>query len=276
MSLRSVVKEWCPPALLKLLRGKPPASGWSYGGAGWNEDLEAGWQSPGPAEQQLRGWARFRELVESTGPLGIHHTDLELHPHHMVAHNSVMVFGYALALAGDGRTQISLLDWGGGIGHYALFARALLPGREIDYSCIETAPFRQAGRTALPDATFAAPESEWESRRYDLVLASGSLHYERDWKNLLARLGRATGRYLLLTRCPLVAAAASFTVIQDAADCGYNARFQGWFLNRQELLDAASEEGLTLRREFLIDERPEVPGAPEQAQYGGFLFTPPP
>ena len=55
---------------------------------------------------------------------------------------------------------------------------------------------------------------------------------------------------------------------------GYDTEYPGWFLNRDEFLGAAKESGLTLLREFLINEVPYVPNAPEAADYRGFLFAP--
>jgi hypothetical protein len=43
--------------------------------------------------------------------------------------------------------------------------------------------------------------------------------------------------------------------------------------NRGEFLHATGVLGLTLVREFLIWERSAVIGAPEQADYRGFLFA---
>jgi hypothetical protein len=63
-------------------------------------------------------------------------------------------------------------------------------------------------------------------------------------------------------------------VVQRPHGCGYLTEYQGWFLNRDQLLTTAAGCGLALRREFLIDERPPVPGAPEPAEYRGFLFQP--
>jgi hypothetical protein len=63
-------------------------------------------------------------------------------------------------------------------------------------------------------------------------------------------------------------------VVQRPREYGYETEYPGWFINRRELLDAAAEAGLEHRREFLIMERPVVPGAPEQCEYRGFLFEP--
>ena len=43
------------------------------------------------------------------------------------AHNTLMSYGYVLGRAAHNKSRISILDWGGGPGHYYLIGRALLP-----------------------------------------------------------------------------------------------------------------------------------------------------
>lgn len=54
---------------------------------------------------------------------------------------------------------------------------------------------------------------------------------------------------------------------------GYDTEYVGWFLNRRELIASIEGHGLRLTREFLVDQCPDVPDAPEQAFYRGFLFV---
>ena len=63
-------------------------------------------------------------------------------------------------------------------------------------------------------------------------------------------------------------------VLQRAYRYGYATEFLGWCLNRSEFLEYATRTlGLRLEREFLVDERVEPVGAPESAQFAGFLFS---
>ena len=107
-----------------------------------------------------------------------------------------MTFGYVLARAAWNRKHLSMLDWGGGIGHYCLYAQALLPDLELDYHCRDLPNLVRAGRSTLPSATFYADEGEALARQYDLVVASSSLHYSPDWRLVLGRLAAATTGYL--------------------------------------------------------------------------------
>jgi len=279
MNLRKVAKDWLPPVVTDLIRRarapREPA-GWEFRPEGWRATAgdEGGWNVESVRDTQLRTWPEFLRLAEGTGPLGINHTDLVPSAENHGAHNTVMSFAYVLALAAAGRPTLSFLDWGGGIGHYGVLSRSLLPHTQVDYYCKDVPVLCAGGRTVLPEATFFERDEACTGRTYDLVLASGSLHYSEDWRATLSLLTRLTGRYLYVTRLPVVQRVPSYVVVQRPHACGYLTEYQGWFLNREELLSTTAELGLELVREFLIDERPPVPGAPEPAEYRGFLFRP--
>lgn len=279
MNFRKVAKDWLPPAMLELIRRarapREPA-GWEYRPEGWRPvpPETGGWNEASIRDTQLQTWPDFVRLANSTGPLGINHTDLVPSAENHGAHNTVMSFAYVLALAAGGRPALSLLDWGGGIGHYAVLARSLLPETRIEYHCKDVPHLCAGGREVLPHDTFFAREDECAARTYDLVLASSSLHYSEDWRATLRLLAGVTGGYLYVTRLPIVQKAPSYVVVQRPHACGYHTEYQGWFLNRAEFLETAADFGLVLLREFLIDERPPVPDAPEPAEYRGYLFRP--
>jgi putative methyltransferase (TIGR04325 family) len=223
---------------------------------------------------QLSRWPAFVELAGGTEPFGRSHesavADLDY-----ALHNTVMSFGYVLARAAYQRDRLSILDWGGGIGHYYIYSRALMPELTVDYSCYDLPSLAEGGRKVLPQVDFAASEEAALSRRYDLVLASSSLQYSREWRTKLANLAGVCDKYLYVTRQPFVQQAPSFVVVQHPFRHGYETEYPGWFLNEREFLNAAEEVGLTLVREFLINEHPPVPDGPEQADYRGFLFSAP-
>lgn len=264
---------WLPPILLEAARRRP-SGGWEYRPSGWSGAGGEGWNAAGVAAAQRANWDAFLALTQGCGPLGINHTDLAPHGESPLFHNLSMTFGYALARAAAGRDQVSILDWGGGAGHYYRLAQALLPGVRVDYTCHDVPVLCRLGRELNPGARFEeSAEAALEPPR-DLVLASGSLHYSQDWSATLANLAHCTTNLLLVTRLPTVLSTPSFVVVQRAHDCGYNTEYQGWFLNLSEFLASADASGLVLEREVVVDERPVVPGAPEQCLYRGFLFHP--
>lgn len=266
-------------AVRRVMRGRREgdATEWEYLPGGWPEGDPGirGWNAESVLRTQLDRWPRFTASVAGTGPIGLSHEAADPDPADYGTHNTVMSFAYVLARAAQGRSRISVLDWGGGIGHYYAYGRALLPEVALDYHCRDLPLLVDGGRSILPDAVFHSTDETALSRTYDLVMASSSLHYARDWRGTLAKLASVAGSYVYVTRQPFVEEAPSFVVVQRPSRHGYLTEYPGWFLNRDEFLAEARGLGLSLLREFLIAERPVVPKAPAQADYRGFLFAAP-
>ena len=260
--------------LLRRATGRP--HDWELVPEGWaraHDPLIQGWDVDPVVEAYRRKLPAFRAAVEGTGPLGVA-TSPAFPPGrpNVREQNLVLAFAYALALASRNADRCSVLDWGGGLGFHYLLARALLPpGVELDYHCKEVSALCAYGREALPELTFHEDESCLE-RRYDLVLASSSLQYSERWAEALTGLAGATGRYLYLTRVPVVERVPSFVVLQRPQRHGLATEYLSWVFNRNELLACVSATGLELVREFLCGYRPKVAGAPEQDETRGFLF----
>jgi putative methyltransferase (TIGR04325 family) len=248
---------------------------WEYLPGGWPDESQSvrGWNSQSVLDTHLATWDQFRAALLTTGPFGLSRGSDGSSTNNVGVHNTIVSFGYALARAAGTGTRLSMLDWGGGVGAYYVYARALLPDVELDYHCRELPLLAEGGRRLLPEATFYSDDDAALARHYDFVMASSSMHYVRDWKATLKRLATATDRYLYVTRMPVVEHAQSYVVLQRPYRHGYQTEYPGWFLNRDEFLGVAADLGLTLVREFLIAERPGVPNVPEDADYRGFLFS---
>jgi putative methyltransferase (TIGR04325 family) len=284
--LRWWVKALTPPIVLlgvrKLFPKRPPPEPdpeppeWEYVPEGWRRPV-LGWNAEGMLAAYEAKWPAFLRALEGAGPLGANHEaplDAIERADDVAAHNLLVSFAYVLALAAAGRERVSLLDWGGGIGHYYAVARAALPDVEIDYTCRDLSLLAGRGRELFPEATFVDHDSCLE-RRYDLVLVSSSLQYSEDWRATLSGLARATTGFLYVTRVPLALHAPSFVVLQRAQRHGYGTEYLGWVLNRDELLEAARDSGLHLVREFLLDAQLAAERAPERpTPHRGFLFRP--
>jgi len=282
------VKSLIPPALLPLARRvrcqifktlklhshieyEYLGSDWDhaethFAGKGWNvEDI--------PVAEKSK-WTKFQAMLQGTGPLGISHESSLNSQTDIGQHNTIMTFAYVTALASRGLSAMSILDWGGGIGHYYSLAKTVLPEVTIDYHCKELPYLAMCGAELFPEQHFYSDNSCLE-RVYDLVLASSSLQYAKDWKDVLSDLAAASRGYLFITRTPLVETAESFVFVQRAYAFGYNTEYLAWCLNRYALLAETQKLGLTLVREFLVSEQPYIFRAPEQCIYRGFLFRSP-
>lgn len=266
-----------PPVLLsaaRRLRARGPAE-WQYLGTDWpSADVESGtWDDESVAVAYERRWPALTEALRGTRPLGISLEvpdawGREIATDELGAHNLLMSYAAVLARASGGTQRMTLLDWGGGPGHYYLIAKALLPRLELDYCCKETPSVCDRARKLLGSVEFVSDDSCLE-RKYDLVMASSSVHYARDWQALVRRLASAAAPYLYIARVPFIRTGSGFTVLQRAHEYGYYTSYIGWVLNRDDLISCATAAGMTLVREFL--SVPEVPIA--HAETGGFLFA---
>lgn len=273
-AVKPMMKQLLPPIAISIARhlrdrGQPE---WAYVPEGWCPTGDQGWDEPSIAAAQRRKWSDFVAAVSGTGPLAIAHEATTITKQELWAHNMLVVYAYVLARASRCRNEISVLDWGGGIGHYAVISRAFLPEVTLRYTVKDVPSLCRAGRETLPAVAFVSSDDQCLSQRYDLVFASGSLQYEHDWRTLLARFARSSRSWLYVTRLPVVERAESFVVVQRPHAYGYATEYVSWVFNRQEVLEQTARMGLTLEREFLLGERAHVIGAPEQFESRGFLF----
>jgi putative methyltransferase (TIGR04325 family) len=259
------------------LRRRPPADEpaparppeWEYIPEGWEQEAK-GWAVDSVARGYRDKWPDYVAAIEAPNPLGVHHETAQVTVGDPGAHNMLVTFAYVVALVARGRNRLSVLDWGGGLGHYHALARSAVPGLELDYHVKETPATSAVGAELSPEVVFHDDDS-CLGRRYDLVVASSSLQYEQDWRLLLGRLAGAAGGHLYVARVPVALRAESFVVIQRPYAHGYDTEYLGWVLNRRDLLAAA---GLPLAREFLLDARFSAEGAPENpVEHRSFLFN---
>jgi putative methyltransferase (TIGR04325 family) len=265
---------------------QPPE--WEYIPEGWDgvrnadERHAAGWDVEDVARAYREKWPQFLAAVAGSSPLGVNHEvpqGLPVGRHGLFDQNAILAFAYAVGRAangtparvGSGTAPLSVLDWGGALGHHQVLARRLLPEIDLDYHCRELPAVCAAGRALHSEVTFHDTD-DCLSRRYGLILASNSLQYQKDWRPLLRRLADAAEAWLFLTRVPVVTHHGSFVVLQRVDSYGYATEILGWVFNRDELLTAAGETGLELEREFLVHPPWEITGAPEEVSQAGFLF----
>ena len=293
LGLRRIILLWLPPIIVEAIRylrrscaKLSPASGARQESSDsamvpeWEmvPDTDEvwkrseGWSHRSIAQIQLGKWKDFLATVESTQPFGQSHEASANALPNIAAHNTILSFGYALGRAINGHKRISVLDWGGGLGHYYVYARKLYPEISFDFVVKDLPELCQIGKTLLPDVTFVSDEQQALSRQYDFVFASSSLHYARDHYGLLGRLCESAGNWLMITRTPIVERSDDFLVVQRPHMYGYMTEYPGWFMNRRRLIGSVTDRKFRLEREFLVGEQPNVSNAPEKAQYFGYLF----
>jgi putative methyltransferase (TIGR04325 family) len=233
-----------------------------------------GWNDQGVADAQERHWPILLKNLQGRGPLGVSHFPWRTTREHRGDHNIMMSYGYVAALASRKQDRLSILDWGGGVGHYYLYTKALLPEVEIDYYCYDVPQLCRLGRKLQPEARLYDDERDVLGRAYDLVVSSSSLHYFEDWRAVIRKIAAAARGFLYVSRLQTVASAASFVAVHRVFRAGYT-EYLSWCINCQELVSCVQECGLELVREFVFSDGWTIRGAPEKGVSRGFLFRRP-
>jgi putative methyltransferase (TIGR04325 family) len=243
-----------------------------YIGTEWPAGADAGasWDHGSVASVMIQALPQFIQIVHGTEPLGIY--PLASHARNESAHNVSMTFAYVLARAAYGKDTLSLLDWGGALGHYAIMAARLMPEVPLRITIKDRPELCRIGRELLPAVAFETADEACFGRTYDLVMASASLQYAADWRLIFGSLARSTRQWMFVTRMPVVRQAPSFVVLQRAQGYGYQADFPSWVFNRDEVLEHARALGLVLEREFIAGHPTAYSGQTEASETQGFLF----
>jgi putative methyltransferase (TIGR04325 family) len=248
---------------------------WEYVGPAWPDEGGPGWTHRTVAETQRAKWSQFVSMARTPGPLGIAHEAVRLSRDDIVAHNSVMSYGYVLSRASRLQNPLRVLDWGSGQGHYYVFARQLVPDIQLQYTCVDLPAFREGVEALLPEVTFLPSPAQLAPRSYDLVMASTSLQYDRDWRALVARLFAASDKYLYITGLPLLENGSSYVSMQRPSRYGYETIYLNWCLARAEFEDHVANLGGRIEREFVVSDEIPIARASVRPRYRGFLIAVP-
>jgi putative methyltransferase (TIGR04325 family) len=272
---RDLIRFWLSPGLIRIGQRvvglfRPPAL--VYIPEGWNSSLasreNAGWNVSNVAAAEEGKWRTFMENCKGTGPLGFSHESSDLTVvRNLSFHNINMTYAYVLALAAQGKSSLTMLDWGGALGHYYLVGKALLPDLKIDFHCKEVPLMAEVGRRLNPDVHWYSDES-CLTRKYDLIMMNGSLQYIQDWTAALGRIASSVVDYLFLARVPVVQRHPGYVAVQRV----YGRKMLHPQINQGVFLEVVQGLGFSIAREFIVGDRPYVKGAPEQCELRSWLF----
>jgi putative methyltransferase (TIGR04325 family) len=269
---RDCIKLFLPPILVKLVRSikyslyKPELS---YAPAGWDTALkksdDIGWNSAQAVAIEKQRWESYCKALSGTGPIAFmheHDNPTELRDGY---HHRNITFAYVLALAALKKGRVSILDYGGSLGHNYYFAKAVLPDYiKIDFHCKEVPLMVKAGEQLNKQITWYSDDSCLD-RKYDLVIINGVLQYIKDWRHFLSRLVTCVEGHFFLGHLPLVNVAQGFVVLQRR----YGTEMLYYQFNRNELLTLID---LCLVREFLTGIQLNIKNAPGQCELRSFLY----
>jgi putative methyltransferase (TIGR04325 family) len=265
--IKNIYKQWIPSAIYNVVRKWQP-----FGTPEW-EYVKEEWGYP------ARGWDKISVALAYENQYKTDSEKIRLPKifgcgTELAYHNTIMVFGSVLGRVAWQKESISMLDWGGGLGKYLRIANIFFPHLKINYTCKETTEICGVAQRLQLVGRFSDNDNEVFNSKYDFVLASSSLHYEKDWQQLLFHTSNSLNEngYLLVTLQPFIKYNKSFVFIQRPYQYNYQTEYLGWCLNEEEFLKETSKLGLDCLQEFIIGYSPFIKNAPEQNQYKGFLF----
>lgn len=275
--LTDLFRLFIPPVFSRLIfvmvnKFKRPVL--EYAPEGWetvlvrSNDTVHGWSAPQVVARAREKWMVYCALAAGSGPLGFshEHDDLSI-TRDLNFHNVHLTYAYALARAASGMTRVSVLDYGGGLGHYFKLGESMFPNLILDFHVKEVPLMAECGREVNPGVHWHTDDSCLD-RSYDMVMMTGSLPYIQDWVVVLKKVAAAAKTYLFLFRIPVVEEGPSFVAVQHI----YGSQMLHQLLNQKELLGVVNECGFSLVREVIIGDRPYIRNAPEQCEIKGWLF----
>lgn len=273
--LKEIAKLCLPPILVRCLqRLRRPASPpvLVYVPECWrilhSSRRPGDWNLESVVQAERAKWDTFCRLLQGTGPLGFSHESDDLTViRNLSFHNIHITYAYVLALVAHRKTCVSVLDWGGGLGHYYRLGKAVLPEITLDFHCKEVPLMAAEGLVLNPEVRWYTDESCLK-RSYDLVMINGSLQYIEDWAGTLRQLARVVEGYLFLSRLPVVDRGGPHVAIQRV----YQTEILHQQLDEQAVLQVIASEGLHLVREFVVGDRPHIQGAPAPCELRSWLF----
>jgi hypothetical protein len=237
-------------------------------------DQSRSWSLPSVVDLQKSKWTDLERITSHPGAcLAINHEGgRESWGRDLWANNLVLCFAYAFSTAALGKKKVSWLDYGGGLGQYHLFAKALFPGVSQAYSCLDFPALANLGQQLNPKGRYYADRDQALSKkRYDLIFAGSSLCYEDDWKQALRLLTRCSRGYLYVGGLLFVVKAPTF-IVRHKPRQGYANVYHMLVFNWDEFLGAAKDCGLKLVRDMYSGPGPYVRRAPEWTEGHELLF----
>ncbi len=171
--------------------------------------------------------------------------------------------------ASDGK--VSLLDWGGGFGECAWYARRRNPALALEHNVAEVGVVCDYARAVVPGPTFHDDDAAF-SRRYDVVAAVAALHYAEDWRGVIARLAAAAQKYLVLLDVPTAFGTTGLSLWQRPLDYAQEAQFIGRMIDAAELRGAIDAHGTWQVSELPASNPEPIPLGAITLQHRSFVF----
>jgi putative methyltransferase (TIGR04325 family) len=253
VSLKELVKDCCPPILLRfygVLRNKRIKYKGSYISWAEAEKYASGYESD----------AIFQRV--RTSSLKVKHREA------LFERDSVCFYkkdyrwpalACLLAVATERGGQLNVLDFGGALGsfyfqHKSFFARVV---KKLRWSVIEQAHFVECGRNEFESNElkfYSDIKTCIQNESVDIVFISSVLQYIDNPRDILNQLSNINADYILIDRTPFIESDKDALSIQVVPEAIYKASYPAWFFSNTSFIKLISEIGYQVIEEFVCDD----------------------
>lgn len=172
------------------------------------------------------------------------------------------------AMAFDGKKEISILDFGGGLGfEYYNVLGALPSDHTVDYHIQEMPAVCAAGRDFFNNTQGITFHETLPDRQFDIVHLGSSLHYVEEWQDLVVALCEKAHSKIAFTDL-LAGDIPTFASGQNY----YDSLLPVWFFNVGEFLQLVEEAGFNLAfkskyKAVILGEEQDIPQENFESKY---------
>jgi putative methyltransferase (TIGR04325 family) len=264
LTLRKILKPFCPPILLKVFaffRGNRIRFIGDYNN--WSD-----------AQKHAIGYDShniFEKVKESTQKVISGQAAYE--------RDSVCFYEPAyrwpllaclLFIANKQNNKLNIIDFGGALGSLYYQHRDFLSTiQEVNWSIVEQSHYVEYGKKQLQNKhlTFHSTLAEGvRGDKGDAILLSSVLPYIENPRQLLSEIAKFEFQYILIDRTPFIQSEKDRLTVQSVPESIYKASYPAWFFSESQFDKLMQELGYKCIYEFSCDDDFEL------GEVKGFLF----
>lgn len=250
---KSLVRDSCPPVLLKWLRSFRRHSHTRF------EGDYASWEDAKKASTGYDSVAVLKSVHDAV--LKVKHGEAIFERDSVCFYHEEFrwpALACLLSIAAKQGGRLNVLDFGGSLGsfyfqHKKFFSQL----KDIRWAIVEQEHFVKSGRYEFEDEVlkfYDSIDACLTEGQIDVIFVSSVLQYLEQPYGLLANLGKVNSPYLLIDRTVFIDGYLDRLSIQHVPDSIYRASYPAWFFSRKRFETACIEAGYQLITEFSCDE----------------------
>ena len=148
--------------------------------------------------------------------------------------------------------KVRILDFGGGLGvGYAVLLETIpFASERIEYCVVELPPVCDEAKWFSSEESIQFVHDLPTNEDFHLIYSSSAIQYVEDWRGILESLAAYGAKYLLLSDV-FAGDIPGFVTLQNY----YGSRIPHWFINLDELVSVAAENGYELMMKTVSTSR---------------------